>query len=155
MVGKCARIGENRKICRPLVRQTEKKQTTWKIQAHMESNINMNKKNRIQTYVMNLSGSAFSYWINDGNERQKFIIGAEFLDQLNELYFSRINLLYGVKESFSVTNIQQLCKPLYDKTIDIRPLLIGNMLTVFILLRFTNTREEGKRYLYSDRVLAQ
>jgi len=54
-----------------------------------------------------------------------------------------------------VTNIQQLCKPFYDKTIDIRPLLTGDILTFFILLRLPNTPEEGKRYFYSDRVLAQ
>jgi hypothetical protein len=54
-----------------------------------------------------------------------------------------------------VTNIQQYCKPFYDKTIDIRPLLTDDMLTAFILLRFANTPEEGKPYLYSNKVLAE
>jgi hypothetical protein len=87
---------------------------------------------------VNSSVSACSHWSTDGNESYNFTKGAELIDQLNELYFSRMNLLYGI---FSY--IQQYSKPFYDKIIDIRPLLTEEiyMYTAFILLRCSNTPE--------------
>jgi hypothetical protein len=62
----------------------------------MEANIKIYQRNRKLTYVVNSSVSAWTHWSIDGNERYNLTKGAELLNQLNELYFSRINLLYGI-----------------------------------------------------------